>query len=508
MSRARWVSGLVVALLLLPPLPAGAQRAPVFVEPGHWTWDAIRRLSVAGLAPPAGDHALAPVTVGHALHVFSHAEDSARSADRPFLGALAAGYRAMLELEGDTAGLVAASQLRAGWTGVRGEARGGDGYLEVEDWEGAQVLPGVQRPAVAWRGHGYIRPWLAWSADAGYLAGDAVVRSAVVSAAAGPLDLWVGRRRLHYAIGRGGGTVVGGARNETPDVAHRTTYTFQGIGAHVRDPFHFPGFLRFLGADRVEVAVGRMARVGRVDRPWVAFGRLMGSPFTERLTLGINRGAIFGGDGIPITPGRLAGLIIGLHGGEGGEFENQVFSTLVAFRPPLGVGVPLEFYVEWGMDDTAGAVRDVPAIVAGLDLAAVPGLPTMALAVERTSYAESCCGNPIWYRHIFYRGSWADEGRLFAHPLGGHGTEWLAHVRVDRPDDGLMFRVDGFRRDRGHENLFAPDRTGRSLGGSVAAELQVAGGTRMRLDGAWERGKEWDDVRAAIFLLHTFDLRR
>jgi hypothetical protein len=499
-SAVAVASLVVVAATALLPMAASAQRAPVFLEPGHWAYDAIRRASAAGVAPPSSDHALAPVTLQHALSVFRHAQQVAAAEGRDELAALAAGYQAMLLAASDTVGLLAGSEVRAGWTAARGEARGGDGYIIFEDWEGARPLPATNSPAIAWRGHGHVQSWLAWSVDAGYLGGEPVVRAATVAAAVGPFDVWAGRRRLHYGIGRGGGTVLGGALSEVPDLAHRTGYTFQGVGGHVRDPFHFPAFLRFLGPDRIEAVLGRLARNGQVDGPWVAFGRLIGSPFHDRLTLGINRGAIFGGEGVAITPGRLAGLVIGLHGGEAGEFENQVFSTLLAFRPPLGPHVPVEAYLEWGMDDTAGAVRDVPAVVAGLDLAAVPGLPAVSLGVERTSFAQSCCGNPIWYRHVFYRGSWADEGRLFAHPLGGHGREWLVHSRLDLPRRGLLLRGDLYSRRRYHENLFALERMGESLGGRLGAEYAFGNGTAIRLDAAWEAAEEWRTRRLTAFL--------
>jgi hypothetical protein len=486
------------------PAAASAQAAPRFLEPGHWSYDAIRRLNVAGVAPPSSDYSLAPVTVRHALSVFASSDSAARARGRTGVAEMAAGYRALLLQETDTAGWLAAAEFRAGWTAARGEAVGGDGYFIIEDWEGAHPVGAASTPAALLRGSGYATARTAWMLDGGYAAGEAVIRTAVVSVAAGPFDLWAGRRRLQYGMGRGGGTVVGGALNDTPELAHRTGYTFQGIGAHVRDPFFFPAFLRFLGPDRIEASLGRLASNGRVDGPWVAFGRLIGSPFSPRFTIGINRGAIFGGDGVPITAGRLLGLVIGLHGGEGGEFENQVFSTLLSYRPPTDGWLPVMLYLEWGMDDTAGAVRNTPGIVAGLELAAIPALPALGVGVERTSFAQSCCGQPIWYRHIYYRGSWADEGRLFAHPLGGHGREWLATARLDLPQRGLLVRADAFTRDRYHENLFAPDRMGRSVGGSGGVQVGLASGTVLRLDAGVERGDGWDSARFSGLLSRSF----
>jgi hypothetical protein len=498
--RAALLAALLPALLaglVLGPVPVAAQAAaPTFLEPGHWSYDAIRRLAGLGVAPAASDPALAPVTLRHAQHVFEHADSAARSQGRPDVAALAAGYRARLQAQGDTAGLLAGSVGRVGWASARGDALGGDGNFFGEDWQGAQPLAAAHGPVALWSGHGYATRWLSWSAEAGWIADEAVVRAASVAVAAGPFDVWAGRRRLQYGMGRGGAIVLGGALNDAPLLAHRSLYVFDGIGIHVRDPFRFPWYLRILGADRVEAVAGRLPRNGRIEGPYVAFGRLIGTPFTERFTLGINRGAIFGGEGIPVTAGRLAGLLFGMHGGDAGEFENQVFSVMGRLRPPFGP-LPLEVYLEWGMDDTSGAVRRVPGIVAGIDVAAVPGLPVLAVGLERTRFAESCCGNPIWYRSVWFRGSWADEGRLFAHPLGGHGTEWLGHARVDLPRHGVAVRAEVFSRERGHENLFSLERRGRSTGGTASAEWRAFDG-ELRLDGSVERAARWNSGRFSL----------
>jgi hypothetical protein len=481
-------------------MPAAGQHAPIFLDPGHWGWDVARRLNATGHAPAASDPAVAPMTRQH-LAALLTAADSAAPAE---FSRLVAGWRRLLGEEAATEGLLAGANLRAGWTHAQGEALAGDGYFMFDDWEGAQPLPHASTPAVGVKAHGFLLPELAWSVHAGYAAGRPAVRSALLTSAVGPLDVWAGRRPLQYGIGRGGATVIGGSLGDVPEIAQRTRYTFQGAGLQVRDPFRFPSVLRFLGPTRIEAALGRMAVVGRVNAPWVAFGRITSTPFSDRLTLGVNRGAIFGGEGVPITPGRLFGLLYGAHGGDGGEFENQVFSTIASFRPPLGRWLPLLLYVEWGMDDTAGAVRDTPGIVAGADLGAVPGADGLALGLERSNFSQSCCGNPIWYRHIFYRGSWADQGRLFAHPLGGHGREWLAHARLDLPAHGVWLRTDLFDRTRGHENVFAPERMGRSRGASIALEARITPAWALRLDGSYERGQEWDSSRLSAIVTRSF----
>jgi hypothetical protein len=491
---------LLLHAVLLAVQPVAAQNAPLFLEPAHWSAEALRRLGSMGLLPPAADPAMASLTLDHVRTALEHALERAQAAGRGGTAELIRGYHARLEAEVDADRSVEVLRLGGGWLTAVGEARGGDGYFRDEDWQGAQPLRDASGPVGLVEAAGRVARFSA-AATAGVIREEWVVPTAFVAAAVGPFDVWGGRRRLHYGVGRGGGTVLGAGTEAGTTSTLWTLYSFEGVGVHVREPFNFPGFLRFLGPARVETVIGQLPRNGNVERPWIAFGRLIGHPFSPRITLGVNRGAIFGGEGNPVTFGRLGGLLIGLHGGEGGEFENQVFSTVIRYRPPLGP-LPLEIYSEWGMDDTAGAIRDMPAIIAGFDVAAVPGLPALSFGLERTTYPESCCGNPIWYRSVFFRGSWADEGRLFAHPLGGHGREWLLHAGLDLPQHGVLIRGRGLRRYRGGENLFSPGRTGRSHGAAGNIELDLGARTRVQLDGLLEQGAGWSTQRLSLQLTH------
>jgi hypothetical protein len=473
--------------------------APLFLEPDHWANHAIRRLVAMGLAPAAADPLAAPMTLQHAREVLQQALDSAAGTTA---STTVRGWLALLQNEGATAGTLALARVNAGMMTLDGQARGGDGYFLEEDWEGASRLEGVAGPALTIAVRGFVNRRLSWSVNGGWLAHGWSVPAAAVAVAAGPLDLWAGRRRLHYGVGRGGSTVLGAGLDASPYLTQRTLYSLTGGGLHTREPFTFPSVFGFLGTGRIEIVGGQLPRNGRVESPFVVFGRVTTTPFTPRLTFGVNRGAIFGGHGNPITVGRLGGLLIGLHGGEGGEFENQVLSAVVRFRPPLG-SLPLEAYLEWGMDDTAGAVRDSPAIIAGADLGAVPGLPSVSLGFEATRFPGACCGNPIWYRSVFFRGSWADEGRLFAHPLGGHGSELLGHAGLDLPQHGLLVRAQAFTRDRGQENLFAPGRDGHSRGGSLALEYSVSRRTGLQLRAGAESARSWSSHHASLFLTHV-----
>lgn len=503
---------LAVLLAALGPAPARAQApppatappatAPVFLEPGHWGWDVARRLVGLGLAPASADPAAAPVTVPHLRRLLLDGLallEAGGGGREPGLHGRLAAWLELLEAETSAPAALARLRLETGYSVLRGEALAGDGYFADgpdPDWEGAATLPGVSSPVGLVAASGYLGRQVSWDVHAGRVGGDWAVPSATLAAALGPLDLWAGRRRLHYGAGRGGGTVAGSGWSAAPELTRRSLHSLDGAGLQVRHPFRLPGALGHLGEIRLEAAGGRLPANGVVEEPFVAFGRVSLTPH-PRFTLGVDRGAIFGGKGNPVTARRLVGLLAGVHGGEGGEFENQVVSLLARVRPPLGA-VPLQLFLEWGMDDTAGAIRDAPAIVAGADLAAVPGVQALALGAEFTRFPRSCCGNPIWYRNVFFRGSWADRGRPFAHPLGGHGREILAHGRLDLPAAGVSVRADGFMRTRGEENLFVPGREGRSRGGTLRIDFRLPAGVGVWLDGALEQGAGWSSRRAAL----------
>ena len=474
-----------------------SHHAPIYLEPGHWVYRALRTLSIAGVAPDASSATFASISIDHARMVFDSARVLAETSGRTALARQAEQYSAALDAEyARNADLLSHLTLRAGVVHSAGEALGGDGYFRGEDFEGARPISGMTEPVAAASGAGYIQPWLSWTVDGGWIAGDPTVIAGALAAAAGPVNVWAGRRTLQYGAGDGGAVVVGTGYS-VRDVDQRTRDPFDGFGVELRDPFYLPAFLRVLGPIRIEAEIGRLDRNGRVAKPYVGFGRIVGSPVSRRITLGAARGAIFGGEGNHVTPGRLLGLLVGQYGGVVGEFENQTFSGIARYRAPTG-DFPTEFYMEWGMDDEAGSIRDVPGQVFGVDIGPLPSAPGLSFTLEHTRIAHSCCGNTPWYRNVFFRGSWADNGRLFAQALGGNGREIAARATFDAPQNGLFLRAEAFARDRGDENLFAIQREGHSFGGTINAEYRVARRTVVRADAGFQHAESWSENRLSL----------
>lgn len=478
--RPRTWLPLVVLLLGVPSGGVSAQAgwAPTFVPPNHWAVDAMQRLAGLGLLPSESDvsrRSPAQQDVGEA---FEHAA----RADSPYRE-LAQGYLRQFRREfgsPERSGGPALSETRAtlGWTLHRHRLATGWGYgfyYPGVDWNQPERRRDVSEPAY---GGTVQADWGAFGARlvVEHPAGPEALRDGYVAGRAGPLTGWLGRRTMGWGSSVGPGLIMNAGR-------------YDSFGVQTR-PFLLPSILSRLGPVALEMAVGQDDLEHSYENAGVFVTRGAVAPH-ERLQFGVTRAAFFGGSGnTSIGPIDILFLLIGKHAGEISELDNQVVSVDVSYRPPVPL-LPLRLYVEWGFEDSAGAFKDVPGILAGIDVPAVPGAPGLAVAVERVHFASFCCGNPIWYRNSNFQNGWTQDRAPLGHPLGGHGDEWAAHIRFfgDRP--GVRGRLSGFLRHRGDENLYADVRTGDSLGGTWQVELDIRTNLRGQFTVRTEDGEGW-----------------
>jgi Capsule assembly protein Wzi len=456
--------------------PLESAGATPFLAPDHWAAAAMRRLASANALPPGFDTGARSLRVAEAAHAFA----LAAAGDGPTNG-LAAAYldRLAEEFGAWTAPRSAAWALRldgdAGYLGTDGLVRAGVGYENVDDWTGTEPIPdeagAAARVALGATFGGHVAALVAPA----LVAGEATLADAQLVAEAGPLGVWLGRRTPGYGVGRGGTVVLSGSRS------------LDGGGLYLAEPLTLPWILRALGPIRFETFLSRIENGDRITDPWLWGARGSFSPH-RRLDFGMNRGAMFGGDGnTPVTARNVLLMLVGEHvdaaqEDERGEFANQLLSADVRWRPPLGT-LPLELYAEWGLDDSSGGYWRSPAVIAGIHLAALPGAEGLSIGVERTSFAAGSFKNTMWYRSWSLRGGWTDDRLPLGHPLGGHGTEWLVYGAADVLAARLRVDAGVARRDRAAENLLAPERTGTS--------------TALSLDVAW-RAARWLDLSAGV----------
>ncbi|HEX2191443.1 MAG TPA: capsule assembly Wzi family protein, partial [Longimicrobiaceae bacterium] len=333
---------------------------------------------------------------------------------------------------------------------------------------------------------GALAPGLAAAAEPRLADGGLELPRWDVVAGWGPVALSLGEQPVGYGPAAGGGVVLSGAA------------ALPRLEAQTSRPLALPGWLRLLGPVSAHTFVTRLDERRHPGDPYLWGMRVALRPH-PRLTVGMNRASIFGGDSVStrVTAGSVGRMLLGMLSD---DFENQVVAAEFRYRLPTEEVLPLTLYLEWGADDGAGAWWDVPGRVLGAYVPAVPGAEALALGAEYTSFATLCCGNPGWYTHAAQPGGWAAEGALLGHPLGGEGRELLVYSHADLA--GARLRLDGrvFRRERGREgydafpragNLFAPERAGPSTGLHAGALWRATRRAELRLGAYREVGDGW-----------------
>jgi hypothetical protein len=200
-----------------------------------------------------------------------------------------------------------------------------------------------------------------------------------------------------------------------------------------------------------------------------------------------------------VTGEKLVKMFLGVI--RGTQFENQVLSFEGRWRMPTESVLPATLYLEWGADDGAGALDEVPAQRVGLLLPGIPGVEEVSGGAEYTRFAEVCCGHGPWYFNSTHPGNWARGTRPLGHPLGGEGWEAAGFARADVLESRLRLQVRGFARERsdqslpvfGGGNLFVPLRTGRSTGFEADGAWRLTQRTELRAAARRESGDGWSE---------------
>lgn len=460
-------------LLASPPLPAD-----------HWAVQAAARAEALGLAaryqPAQGS--VPRMAVAAALR-----EAAERAPmENPALAALTrAWYERFVEefpeaRDPSWAPRLLGSSAGAGFRGRSGFAAAGRGLdvdvrrtgatLRPDLREGfasaslaARLLPGVQLFAVPEARTDGVR----------------LVRADLI-AGWGPVELSLGRGQVAYGSAVGGGVVFSGMG------------ILDRVELQTTRPLALPSVLRYLGPATFQTFATRLREPRHPGDPylWGARGTVRPHP---RITVGIQRGSMFGGDSAdaPTTVGNLLRMLYGGIGGYG--FENQVVSVDFRVRAPTEEVVPVTLYLEWGADDASGAWHREPAIITGFAVPAVPGLPQLALGFEGTFFPHRSFKNPPWYRHGTFYGDWASGDLPLGHPMGGEGSQFLVFARSELAD--ARVRLDGrlFTRHRGQDGLYVPGRKGRSSGVDLRGAWRVAPRSELQLSAYHEAGSGWTE---------------
>lgn len=458
------------------------------LPPGHWAVEALEKSSALLLLPTwlPEQRALSLESVEAGLR---EAVLAAEGRNPALLPLAASWYARLLEEFPGLAGpddegwrLI---EHRAGIAFVASEGAAAPGLGEVgTERTGALPLPDRRAPvasaelAASWSRH------LSFAAALEVEPDEVGLIRMEVAAGAGRWRAAVGRSEVGYGHGASGGIAL------TGDVP------IDAFQVGTREAIELSGILSPLGRATLHTFLGRLGGDRHPDALYFWGASVRVQP-TRRLVLGVNRAAMFGGDEA-VTPGRVVSMLIGRVKGLG--FENQIVTVSGKLVLPTESVIPTVLHAEWGAEDAAGSWWSVPGFVGGVTVPAFPGTPGLALTGEYAHFGTSCCGNPPWYRHWSFPGAWAAGDRTLGHPLGGNGSQVMVSGTVDLPAGRVKAQL--FRRDRGVENLFAPERIGVSQGVGSSLELSPRDGWRLRIDADHEKGSSWSESELRIGIEH------
>ena len=481
-------------ILLMWATRAPAQTASPWLPADHWSVAAVGRLDALGLLPPFDATARQHTSVRVAMLL----REAVRAAVALGPGSdaalrLAEGYERRFAEEWPHAfaravsaeGAYLATSVASGLV-VRENARLAGGYTPDRDWTGPRPLRDTRSAGGAVHAGGAAGRHIAATVSATGAGAVWRVTQLALDVTAGPAGVWIGRRAPGYSPSRGGGLVLDGA------------VAFEGSGVYTLRPLRVP----ILGGLEGELFGGRVDRNGFVDRPWFMAMRAHVSPHA-RLSVGATRAAVFGGmNGSSVGPRQLAEVLVGAN--LAGDYaDDQVASIDARWRLPTRL--PLQLYAEWGMHDAdPGVLFVMPSFSVGAWLPALPFAPALAVGIEHTRIARSCCNNPPWYRHFELAEGWTEGGVPIGHPLGGHGHEWRARISGAPLDARLLLDASIILRNRGEENLYAPERGGDAAGVEATLDARITGW--LSLDAAMriEDGTGWRETHAAARLRAHF----
>lgn len=480
-------------------VPAVAQVAPAdaaspYIAAQHWSVALLRRLDAAGLIPAHSAVGHGSVTRTEVATLLRDAMSAVRSEDMGMLRALEQYHRSFCDeyeaacrlSAGKASSVLRGSILSAGYshhTGATLTALGrrpasGTPPAPAEDLRSAYAAADLAASGA------HVGATVLASAS-----GDGIaIEEGYAVGVLGPLGAWVGRRAVGLGYGRGSLLLSGRVPAD-------------GVGIETA-AFRLPWLFRHLGPFRFSTGIQRLDSVAPFDDPWLWTTRATIDPH-PRFRIGLNRAAMVAveSDDQWTRIRRVAEVLIGKHS-VANEMDNQIASVDLRYRPPM-LRVPLALYVEWGFEDSAGAWRDVPGVIAGAYLAAIPGLPVLALGLERASFAGSCCGNPPWYRHGGFIAGWTDSRIPLGHELGGQGYEWRAWS--DAAVSGTLMTMETFFRKRYSENLYAPTREGSSAGVRLTGTVRASSELELRTRAFYERGETgWAELSLALTGAYLF----
>lgn len=484
LRRTGWAPAAVLLALLPLTGVSPQQTAPAPTSPllpsDHWSLAALTRAEALGLLPPEYLPAQRAVPRAVVSQAFRAAVGRASGPDAELVRRWVERFEDEFPEASDAAGRpVNRLGLTAGWAdgSVPPTTSGGEGSPVLVPLDTGSGLRAAADLTI------YAAASFAFDARVLVQQGGPELPTWNAVLGLGAWDLSVGRSSPGFGFGTGGGVTLSGS--QAADMLQLQT----------RSSVRLPGKLAGAGPVAFQFFLGRLHGEAHVGDPhvWGMSGYWEPHP---RFTLGLHRAAIFGSSEIepPTTAKTLGRMLIGI---TSDGYDNQIVSGSGRYRLPTDRVLPLTAYLEWGADDTAGALVDAPGFVLGALAPAIPGLQPIGLGGEYAYFGVLCndcrrIAEPLhWYSHFKHTGGWTAGGAPLGHPLGGNGTEARIYAQADLLSGRVQARLAGFHRDRTTGNLFNPTLAGTSRGYDAVADAWLWSRTNLRFSVDGEHGDGW-----------------
>jgi membrane-associated phospholipid phosphatase len=201
-------------------------------------------------------------------------------------------------------------------------------------------------------------------------------------------------------------------------------------------PFYLPWIFRYMGAIRIDLFFGNIEGNQFPPNPFFHGEKISLMPLPN-LEVGFTRTVILGGEGEPLTLGRVVNSYISTTArGSGQSIATDPgkrtggldVSYTVSFRR-----LPMTFYLDSIADDNTSPLADFrrAGMNPGIYFPKLPGLPHLDLRME-ASYTDVPYtiqpGFFIYWDHI-YHDLYTNEGQLMGNPVGRDGKSYQAWSR-------------------------------------------------------------------------------
>ncbi len=257
------------------------------------------------------------------------------------------------------------------------------------------------------------------------------------------------------------------------------------------DAFVPPWYFRYLGPTKLTFLLGRLEEDRHVPRAKVAAFRVDLSPFPF-LEFGVSGAAQFGGEGREISLDEVPAFLKDLLGPQGATDRfnhNDLFAIDATLRFAnvdriLPIGRDLALYGEIVGDDFSGSspLPENPAFMVGTYLTSPFGLSETDWRVE---YAQT---STISFNHFIYRSGFSFEGRPLSHFIGTDGMDLYSRFSW-RPGLDFYLGLEG-----GYAQI-----------GSTARERSTLPKEK-RLFGGFDLSYRVTPKRSIFFAFHLYDV--